>query len=507
MQRIQPHSTKFRPWQTAGKLIVLLVFVLSVIAQSSRAVAQSTGIKWSAPENLSNTPQSSASPAIIADDYGYVHVFWSEDVSGSAHPIQADSGNTIYYTQWDGTSWTPPMDILFVPDDPIADQISVAIDKQGFIHLVWTGLVNIYYSKARATEAGSAQAWLTPVVITPNSARTSLESSVAVDDNGNAHIIYAARGDDPGVYHVESSDGETWGEPQKLSEPFDPLEGSLARVKIIADSGGRLHSVWQTSEVNGYGQAIYYTRSTDQGKTWATPKQMAYRQPGDFDVGWPYIMAVGPSEIHLIYNGGSTVGSAGRYEYVSTDGGETWSAPQHIITDMIGINGYVIPVVDGAGQLHLIINMRPEATQIVGIYYSSWLGDSWSPVVPIVNDMPATDSAHYTSVAVVHGNEIHIVWNQIRGGEIWHVRGVVQNVAPAQVDTVPTTVPALTPEPTAALISVRPAQSVSATVNSALTTTALNSASNSPLVPAVTVTVVAILVMAVVWRVRRGRTI
>ncbi len=507
MQRTRQHSIKFRLWQTAGRLAGLAVLLLCLAAQSSRAAAQSSGITWSAPENLSNTPQSSSSPAIIADDYGNVHVFWSEDVSGSAHPLLAGSGDSIYYTRWDGTSWTPPVDILYAPNDPIADQMSVAIDKQGYLHLVWTGLNNIYYSKARVTEAGSARAWLEPVVIATNSARTSLESSIVADAAGNVHIIYATRGDDPGVYHVESSDGDTWSEPQKLSEPFDPLETSFSRVKIIADGAGRLHSVWQTSEINGYGQAVYYTRSIDGGKSWASPRRMAYRQPGDFDVGWPYLMAVGASDLHLIYTGGSDVGALGRYEQVSSDGGETWSAPQHIITEMIGINGYVVPVVDGAGQLHLIINMRPVATQVVGIYYSSWLGDRWSPVVPLVDDIPAAESAHYAAVAVDRGNEIHVVWNQIRGGEIWHVRGVIQNVAPSKLEAVPTTVPSPTPEATAALISTRLTQSAPANVNPELSTTAINSASNSPLIPAAISTLVVIVMMAVVWRARQRRRV
>jgi hypothetical protein len=505
MQRTRQHSIKFRLWQTAGRLAGLAGLLLCLAAPPSGAAAQSSVITWSPPENLSNTPQSSSSPAIIADDYGNVHVFWSEDMSGSVHPILAGSGDTIYYTRWDGQSWSKPVDILFAPNDPIADQMSVAIDKQGYLHLVWTGLTNFYYSKARAAEAGSARAWQEPVVIATNSARTLLESSVAVDANGAAHILYATRGDDPGIYHVESGDGVTWSEPQKLSEPFDSLETSFSRVKIIADGAGRLHSVWQTSEVNGYGQAVYYARSIDGGKTWTSPRRMAYRQTGDFDVSWPYIMAVGASDLHLIYTGGSDVGALGRYEQVSSDGGETWSAPQHIIPEMIGINGYVIPVVDGAGQLHLIINMRPVATQVVGIYYSSWLGDRWSPVVPLVNDIPAAESAHYAAVAVARGNEIDVVWNQIRGGEIWHVRGVIRNVAPSKLEAVPAIALSPTPVVSDTMISTRITQSVSVNVNPRLTTTSISSAANSPLIPAVIASLAIIVIMAVVWRARLRR--
>jgi len=487
---------------------IIGLIVLSILSQSGMpfADAQATTVRWDAPINLSNTPTFSVDPVIIADQYGYVHVLWSEDVYGVPQPdAAAGPGNTIYYTRWDGHTWTKSIDVLYVPDDPIAAQMAVTTDKNGYLHVVWTGLTNIYYSKAPVEQAGSARAWLEPVVITSNSARTALESNIAVDGDGHVHILYATRGSDPGVYHVESVDGETWGDPQRLSEPFDSLETSFSRVKIIADGAGRLHAVWQTSEVNGYGQAIYYTRSIDRGKTWASPLQMAYRQPGDFDVGWPYIMAAGESELHLIYNGGATVGAAGRYERISTDGGETWSQPQHIITDMIGINGYVVPVVDGAGQLHLIINMRPEATQKVGIYYSSWTGDSWSPVVPLVIDTPAAESAHYTAVAVAHGNEIHIVWNQIRGGEIWYLRGIVQNVAPAQMSSVPTATPAPTGSPTANAISTLPAPRIAVDVNSQITTTTVNSAADSPLIPGAIAALILIGVIVIAQRARRSR--
>jgi hypothetical protein len=164
---------------------------------------------------------------------------------------------------------------------------------------------------------------------------------------------------------------------------------------------------------------------------------------------------------------------------------------------MIGINGYVVPIVDAAGQLHLIVNMRPMATQKVGIYYSSWTGSDWSPVVPLAIDTPAANSAHYTAAVVAHGNEIHIVWNQISGGEIWHLRGVIQNVAPVQTSPAPTPMPAPTAVPAPTDVAVLPAQHIGAEVNPELPTVTGNSADSSPLIPAVIVTLVIIMAIAV----------
>jgi hypothetical protein len=408
-------------------------------------VAGSSGIiRWSKPTNISDSPPLSTHPAIVSDDYGNIHVFWSEELGGRARQPGdiGGEGNSIVYTRWDGTSWTDPVDILSVPEDTVAEFVAVDVDTDSRLHIVWTGQTNFYYSNALSWEADSAHAWRKPVVIATNSARSRLESNIAVGGSGDIHIIYAARGTEAGIYYIRSQDGgETWSMASLLSEPFDALERSYSTVRIIADEAGRLHAVWQTSQQEGFGQAIYYTRSADQGQSWSTPKQLAYRDPGDTWVDWPYLMAEGDSKLHLLYVDGS---SEGREHRISVDSGETWSDPYHIITEMEGINGYVFPLVDNSDQMHLIVNMRTSNRQIVGVYYSQQLDNTWSPVVPIDITSPAAPSAHYTTGAMRLGNEIHIVYNQISTGEIWHMRGTLPDVDP---EPTPTPIPSPTAPP------------------------------------------------------------
>ena len=412
------------------------------------ASAQSGSLTWSRPENLSNTLTSSDSPAIVADGLGYVHVFWSEEVGGrTIRPQDMPSqGNTIFYTRWDGVSWTPPIDVLFMPNDSVADFPAVAVDTQNRLHVVWTGYSNLYYSNAPSWNAYSASAWSKPVILAGDSARSAWMISIAADAAGILHVVYATRGSEAGVYYIRSvNGGADWEPPIKLSSEFDTLEESFARVKIITDGAGRLHAVWQTNESAGFGQAVYYARSQDGGKSWSSPLQMGYRGPGDFDVGWPYITARGDSELHLIYNAGPS--HVGRFHRISRDGGETWSNPLHVITEMEGINGYIVPIVDGAGQMHLIINMRTVATQVVGIYYAHWLETDWSPVVPLATESPYGPSAHFAAATVRLGNEVHVVWTTGRGAEIWHLQGTMPGVTPAPALTKPS-LAAATPTPT-----------------------------------------------------------
>lgn len=413
------------------------------------AVAQSSAITWSESINLSNTPQYSSHPAIVADDYGYVHVFWSEDVNGAPVPLtgfqdRIPSGNSILYSRWDGVSWTPPTDILFVPDELIAEYVAVGIDADNRLHAVWTGQSNFYYSNAPSLQALSAHAWSRPVTVATDSARSRNESDVVADASGKVHILYATRGREAGIYHILSSDGgASWESAAQLSNPFDSQETSFSNVKAIADSAGRLHAVWQTNQYEGYGQAVYYARSADGGQSWSAPAQLGYRGPDDVFVSWPFLMSRGEFELHLIYTNGTNVGRAHR---ISTDAGETWSDAHHMIPEMEGINGYVVPATDGAGQMHLIVNMRTRAEQVVGIYYAYWLDDGWSAVVPVDAGSQATSHAHWAAVAVRLGNELHVVWNEIVHGEIWHTRGII----PSAYQTPPLHVPSRqTPTPLA----------------------------------------------------------
>lgn len=441
-------------------LCTLAVLLLALRRGGAHAVAaQWSPVDWSRPLNLSNSPPSSRHPAIVADALGYVHVFWSEDIGGEI--VQPEdtggTGNSIVYTCWDGTSWTRPVDVLIVPEEQIAEFVAVDVDVENRLHAVWTGQWNLYYSQAPAWQASSAHAWSAPVVVAADSARTMWESDILAASQGNLHIVYATRGDEVGVYHIRSQDGgHTWSLATRLSTPFDPLEASFSNVKIIEDGAGYLHAIWQTNQDDGFGQAIYYARSTDEGESWSLSVRFGYRDPGDYEASWPYIAAKGESELHLIYVDGAR---KGRNHRVSTDNGQTWSEPRRVIAEMEGVNGYVIPLVDGSGQIHLIVNMRTVVGQVVGIYYARWLGTDWSLVEPVDVSSSAAPSAHRTAAAVRLGNELHVVYNQFDGAEIWHIRGTLAGIEPApalalpQIPLQPTLTPviaALTPKPTTA---------------------------------------------------------
>lgn len=416
-------------------LAALAILMPTLIGKKERVVAQSEWVVWQQASNISQTPENSEYPAIVADKFGYVHVFWSEDVGGEPFDVDGrqHTGNSIVYSRWDGTAWTAPMDIIYLPADRLVGTVAATVDAKNHLHIVWSGQSNLYYSSAPSWTAGSAHAWSPPSVVSSESARSRWESDIAVDALGNVHVTYATRGGSAGVYYRASrDDGLTWEIPVRISSPFDPLERNFSNIQVVLDKQNRLHVTWQTNQQDGFGQAVYYARSVDGGAIWSDCSQLGYRDPGDFEASYPYIVAMPSSEIHLIYLDGPHQGRSHRISY---DGGQSWSAPKRILTGMEGVNGYVFPLTDGVGQMYLIVNMR-TVNQVHGIFYTKWLDGHWSPVTPIELD-DQNGGAHFTAGAVRLGKELHIVWSQLGRGEIGHISGEVRGIPQTPPQSVP----------------------------------------------------------------------
>lgn len=409
---------------------ILLAFPLHPVAADS-------SVTWNEPVNLSQTLTGSLHPAIVADAQGNVHVFWSEDVNGPTlqQTDLAGPANTIMYKRWDGEQWHKTVEILAVPDDELADYVNVAIDHSGRIHLVWTGITNLYYSTALLRDAESVYAWSKPQVITSESARTRYEANIAVDSKDNIHVVYAAKGVAPGIFHIVlESDTAFWTSPVRISNYLQENEAAFSELRFIIDDKDRLHAVWSAASVSGFNQAVYYAGSEAFGEAWNPPIQLGDVGAEDGFMGFPSIISPETDKLLVIFGNDS---NKFRRERISEDAGRTWGDARIIVPDMEGVNGFLIPLMDNNKNLHLIINMRPTANQIVGIYYAPRNEEGWSPITPIAVDPPSAPTAHYTDATIRLGNEIHVVWTQLRGGEIWYAKGIIHGVNPLNPEPLP----------------------------------------------------------------------
>ena len=479
--------------------MVLIAAIFPMIASLSSHVAQvqNPDMGWAPFVNLSHTSTSSTYPCIAADAEGNVHVIWSEDVGGKTRNIQyntdgsplldsrdvqvnnlTETGNTLYYTRWNGEKWLDPIDIQ-INSVGLVQYPQAVVDLHGVLHLVWAASegrqTRLFYSQALASKADSAQAWSKPIVLVESILFAYYPADIVADPSGGLHVIFSQVGAAPGAYVINSSNGgRTWSTPIELFRTYDSVgdQEGVSPTKLMIDNAGVLHATWTRFGPDGNGKNIYYSQSQDSGQTWTKPFEVAAWQLGWYEVDWISAGVIG-KEIHVVWEGSSDI--AALNERVSLDGGQTWGEAHQILANIRGENGFTDLVVDSANQLHLLVVQRGDANAITqGVWHTVWETDHWQdPIligtsnVGLYSQLPrlsplslrdtmrgilSGNGLRYQRTALVNGNELFVVVVNEWDGEIWGTHTTLASPRvnpqpyPQQVVT-PTRSSMVTPQP------------------------------------------------------------
>ena len=379
--------------------IALLAISLLSMFWIAPAQAQVQGGGWSEPYRLSSEDGKASEAYLVADQYGYVHCFWTETLFENQNTI-------IKYARFDGTTWTKPNDI-YVTGRGIRN-VSPFVDQQGILHIAWSeGLYGpAYYTYAPANNASSAQNWAKPIQINVPARPLYLR----VDSRGVLHILYINPTEESGVYYIRSEDqGITWSEPVWLDP--DILPGHIPdSLNFELDENDGLHAVWfyGAREVGARPDWVRYAHSLDGGHTWSTPFTIdKYIEGSDHNLtnASPTMIVQGET-VHVIWAAGSQPYRNHRF---STDAGRTWSAPVQIFGELHG-QAFDGLAVDRAGRAHFFGQIRYP----MGIYHAYWDQTRWSKpsLVYFIAEEGSEEGmgnrvhAHYTLPVIRAGNQL-----------------------------------------------------------------------------------------------------
>ncbi len=414
-----------------------LLVMFSSHGNSSVALADRAGpVRWSSPLNLSDTPTMSDTPYLVSDRYGFVHAFWVEDYDGPRFDRSSKQANTIFYSRWDGTSWSNPVD-LFVASGNAFSQPVAAISEDSRLYLFWLGWDGIHFSSASAYGASSAKAWSKEQVV---ATATGYRPAVAALHTGEVYLVYSALqqagSKDGNIYVMKSSDnGESWSAPVQISQ-IDPEVATLAVFPhLVVDGRGRLHVAWyETDPPNYVGTAVFYSRSLDGGQSWDRPLKVA---ESSGESTWASAVQVVTRQDDQVYITWVCGKSPGRCSQRSTDGGSSWQPSQHLFGSLHSLAAWDAVTVDEAsGAVYWVLQLRyPE-----GLYYTYLDGDQWVDPPFLVDDGPLI-RGHGPSVAVVRGNQLQIAASVPESGDVWAISGVNLAVAAQQAQPMPTEYP------------------------------------------------------------------
>jgi hypothetical protein len=344
---------------------------------------------------------------IVADKYGLVHVLWREK-------------ERIYYIQKNEAGWTQPTDIVYAPGKTIK-YVSVAIDQNGILHLVWDEFGEIHYKSAPAWQATYVKRWSEEHVI----GQTGLMDTplrIGADQNNGLHVLFVDMNGIEGkttpgnLYHFSSSDGgQTWSNYHQVS---NVLNGEIVTYpRMVFDDRGNIHIVWSQMipELSGFQEGVYYSRMSISNQTTTPPKAIDLNT---VEKNWMMaiqIAVINGDEIHTVWACGE---KTWRCSSVSMDGGNTWSTPQHIFGDLVGLSTWDALFVDGSDNLYWMgVLRRPQA-----LWYSPYEGSNFFDPPLIASQDENMQLGEIIMVAVGLGNKIHAVSNL--EGKIIYMPGI-----------------------------------------------------------------------------------
>ena len=287
------------------RLAILIAISLFMMPRSGSAQSETP---WTVPVVIARTEGELSASTLVPDDFGRLHLFY---------PDQPDKQGTgaINYMQWDGATWSQPVDVIVDPEAAMPGSIRAAIDARQTVHLVWHGGNNtLRYASAPVAEVSSARAWSTPETI----ATAFGTHDVLTSPNGSLYVAYSTWPETGSISIMRSDDGgATWGAPVMAASAAP--ETTPHEIRLAGDSRGRHHLAWTAYQLPDGWPAVgaFYAQSADGGDTWSPAQQMATSYHGQIGVG-----TVGDDEVHLVWS--SNVGGDGTFHQRSTDGGSTW---------------------------------------------------------------------------------------------------------------------------------------------------------------------------------------
>ncbi len=241
----------------------------------------SFNLSWyQTPPKMISTPfkithsGNASSPAIAVEDNGNIHIVWDEQTNANNSGADRD----IFYKRWNATTgiWTG---LNLVSNNSTLDSSdpSIAVDSNGNVHIVWTDLTNyagagsdsdIFYRCWNA----STGVWNETQVISTTSTENSIKAAVVVDGNLDIHITWVDASNKDIRYKFFNSTSRIWKGQVNLTDQVSPKIDSmwLNSPEIAVDSMRNIYIVWAGNmyQGNGFNGSIYFRYWNATIKTW-----------------------------------------------------------------------------------------------------------------------------------------------------------------------------------------------------------------------------------------------
>jgi hypothetical protein len=290
-------------------------------------------------------------PSMVVDGDGNVHVVWEDQTDYNGAGLDYD----IFYKWWNASldNWTTT-EVVSTESTSSSTAPSIMMDGAGNVHVVWTDqtdyagckfggeVYDLFYKRWNATSS----TWTTTEVVSTESTGDSYMSSIVVDNDGNAHVVWSDKTNYSGAgvdndlfYKCWNTSLNNWTTTDVVSTEST---GHSYSPSIMMDGAGNIHVVWTDwSDYNGSGTDydIFYKHRNATSSTWATTKVVSTESTGDSDK--PSIAVDGVGDVHVAWSDKTNYSGAGTdndifYKLLFDNDYPYVSQPADIITTALG---------------------------------------------------------------------------------------------------------------------------------------------------------------------------
>lgn len=362
-------------------ILVLLFVSLLVLSGGSiwHALAQTPTSPWMTPVNISRSGAASQ-PVVVAAPNGILHALWWDAVDGERYARTTNVTETVWTSpitvsailgerQIVTNTQTGRVRVTLVPPR----EVRALSDSRGNIYTLWYNAENQLLGASLQSAIAGRPTILADAVLSMNA---------AADLSGTLRLAYVqatseTRGQS-GVYYRAATGGD-WSAPTLVygSPYFRTSQPGEAHVSIAGDGRGRALVAWDDPAT----KSGVYARSTDGGRTWSEPQPAASASSNP--VVRVRVAAAPTGEFLMLWQdpGTGCVLSQRR----SADGGQTWSAPERVLTDLARCPAQwqFAPTADG--RLWLLGQPAPDTRDSSGApgILAAWDGKTWSKPVEV----------------------------------------------------------------------------------------------------------------------------
>jgi len=290
------------------------------------------GKTWGNKTLVSTSPEldgyDAEDPSIAVDKHGNLHVvFRSKSTIDPTH-------YQIFYTKFDGSSWTTPVCVTNVSEFIGYEQFDalVLVDDKDRVHVIWFGNNSSFtYYRQLWHRYFDGVDWSSIIKVSDKPSMEyydHFDPSAFVDKNGCIHVTWS--GAEDGVYseqiYYRKFDGESWGSIERVSIEEYSIDCYHPISFIEVDANGDVHVVYNRYEEHiAPHYEIWYNKRTSEG--WNTPVKLSTLETMEYHEQDLPILYVTSGKIYAFWIGAIDGYDEYSLVFISEYNG-SWSTPQ-----------------------------------------------------------------------------------------------------------------------------------------------------------------------------------